>query len=118
MDELLAIQDDVTELQETYALVAAKKKAGSPTDPDLYIRSGRTRQRIWKRAARIDSEEAWDLAGKLIDATGEVYGASTVHEIDSAMTVIANTGAEIQRLVGKLLGGTAKQLDRGVELPD
>jgi hypothetical protein len=31
---------------------------------------------------------------------------------------VANSGAEIQRFVGKLLGGTAKQLDRGVKLPD
>jgi hypothetical protein len=97
----LAIQDDVTNLQEFCVKYSAKKRAGIEIDVDLVTESMRSRQNIWKRLARIDSEELWDLCSRLIAAEGMLTRAQTVPELDSAMNVIGNAGADIQQTRGE-----------------
>lgn len=85
--------------------MAAKKAAGAPPDAELAIEGSRTRQEVWKRVARIDSEELWSLAIRLIGATSNIVAGSSLQAIDAAVDELGVAGADIQKLVGKLLVG-------------
>lgn len=70
-DDMRALQDDVTDVQELYSRWAATVVSGGSIRAEDVVEGGRLRQRVWKGVARIGDERLWDLAESLIAETAK-----------------------------------------------